>query len=233
MFRQRARTHMLLAALMLSCSTPTEAPAAPDAAEPRSPATPAAASSTTDNDAKAQVTKATLGAPAPDFTLKDVEGREHTLSAHRGKIVVLEWYNPDCPFVKQAHEADGALRTLGNAQQDAGVVWLAINSGAPGKQGNGKERNRASADEYGIRYPVLIDESGDVGRAYGAATTPHMYVINEDGLLVYQGAIDNAPLGDSGGRTRQNFVARALEELAAGDDISTPSTKPWGCSVKY
>ena len=170
---------------------------------------------------------------APDFTLKDTEGKSHTLSEYTkaGKVVVLEWFNPECPFVKKHHVNN---KTMANAYQAAaknGVVWLAINSGAPGKQGAGLERNVKAKTEYGISYPLLLDEAGTVGRAYGAKTTPHMYVIAKDGSVAYAGAIDNNPAADKLGDT--NYVNAALTALAAAKPVAETRTKSYGCSVKY
>lgn len=176
--------------------------------------------------------RAEVGEPAPDFTLKDLDGKEHTLSAHRGKTVVLEWFNPGCPFVQHAHGPGGSLETLAKDATADGVVWYAINSGSPGKQGHGREVNASAAAEWSMGHPILLDESGDVGRAYGAVTTPHMYVIDPEGVLRYAGAIDNAPLGKASGAF-VNHVTKALDELKAGKPVSTPRTKPYGCSVKY
>lgn len=176
---------------------------------------------------------AEVGAAAPTFALTGVDGKTYDLAKQRGKTVVLEWYNPDCPFVKHAHGEGGALRTLGNDWTAKNVVWWAINSGAEGKQGHGQVRNEASLAEYGVTYPVLLDPTGATGTAYGAKTTPHMFVINPEGQIVYQGAIDNAPLGDSGGKAVVNYVDKALTEHLAGKAVVTASTKPYGCSVKY
>jgi hypothetical protein len=137
---------------------------------------------------------AKLGEAAPAFSLPDLEGKTVNLSDFAGKTVVLEWFNPDCPFVKYAHGEDGPLRTLAK-DRSGEVVWLAINSGAPGKQGAGAERNREATKEYAIEHPILLDESGSVGQAYGATNTPHMFVIDGSGKLVYAGALDNAPMG--------------------------------------
>lgn len=136
---------------------------------------------------------AQVGQAAPDFELKDLNGKSFKLSALKGKTVVLEWYNPECPFVEYAYK-EGPLKSL--AQKSAGnVVWLNINSGAPGKQGTGKELNQKLAQTLGVKNPVLLDESGAVGRSFGAKTTPHMFIIDAKGVLVYQGALDNAPFG--------------------------------------
>ncbi len=145
--------------------------------------------------------------------------------------MVLEWFNPDCPFVKVAHEANGALETMA-AERASEVTWLAINSNAPGKNGHGVKRNREAALAWSMAHPILMDAAGTTGRAYGARTTPHMYVVDPQGVLVYAGALDNAPMGrHEGGYV--NHVARALDDLAAGRPVKTPQTKPYGCSVKY
>jgi len=175
---------------------------------------------------------AATGAPAPDFTLPDLDGKPITLSALRGKMVVLEWYNPDCPFVREQHTT-GPLKTMAADYAKKGVVWLAINSGAPGKQGHGVERNRASLTEYGLSHPVLIDESGKVGKLYQARTTPHMVVITPEGTLAYMGAIDNAPMGRVPDGGLVNYVDEAMQDLAAGRAVRTTVTKGYGCSVKY
>jgi peroxiredoxin len=138
---------------------------------------------------------AKVGEPAPAFTLPSITGEQISLADYAGKTVVLEWFNPDCPFVKYAHEPGGPLATLGNEQAKAGIVWLAINSGAPGKQGAGAERSKQAQADWKLEHPILIDEDGKVGHAYGAQTTPHMFVIDPAGKLIYAGAVDNAPLG--------------------------------------
>jgi peroxiredoxin len=137
---------------------------------------------------------AKLGEPAPALSLPNLAGETVSLADFAGKTVVLEWFNPDCPFVKYAY-TKGPLQSLGAEQSKAGVVWLAINSGAPGKQGHGLERNRAAQAEWGIEHAILLDESGEVGHAYGATSTPHLFVIDGTGTLVYAGGLDNAPLG--------------------------------------
>jgi peroxiredoxin len=175
-------------------------------------------------------TPAAVGQKAPAFELTDTDGRTHSLADYAGKTVVLEWFNPDCPFVVYAHGKSGPLASQPARVMDADTVWLAINSGAPGKQGHGLDRNRAARTEYGMTYPVLLDDTGDVGRAYGARTTPHMFVIDPAGTLVYAGGLDDAPMG-KGGST--NYVDACVTELDAGRPVSTPSAKAYGCSVKY
>ena len=175
---------------------------------------------------------AQLGSPAPDFTLTDLKGQSHTLSSLRGKTVVLEWFNPGCPYVVHNHESGGSLSKLPATATASGVVWLAVNSGAPGKEGADRAQNEAAVTKWGMSYPVLVDSNGAVGHAYGAATTPHMYVIDPKGTLVYRGGIDNKPLGKGDGAL-VNHVEKALGDLGAGRPVATPDTKPYGCGVKY
>lgn len=178
---------------------------------------------------------AAVGKPAPDFTLQDLDGKSHKLSDLRGKTVVLEWFNPQCPFVKKAHTV-GSLKDYAKTATSKGVVWLAVNSGGPGKQGHGTDANKKGVSEFAMDHPVLLDESGAVGRAYGATNTPHMYVIDPQGVLVYRGAIDNSPdaegLSPTDGKLVQ-YVDQALAELAASKPVSVAETKAYGCTVKY
>jgi peroxiredoxin len=173
-----------------------------------------------------------VGAAAPDFELTDTAGKVHKLSTYLadGKIVVLEWFNPDCPFVKKHHQKTQSMAETQAAAAGAGVVWLAVNSAAPGKQGGGVERNQKAIEEYKISYPVLLDESGSVGLAYGAKTTPHMFVI-AGGKVVYAGAIDDRP--DAAELGKSNYVREALAAVKAGKAVDPATTKPYGCSVKY
>ena len=171
------------------------------------------------------------GAAAPDFTLRDLDGQEHSLDSFRGRTVVLEWFNPGCPFVQHAH-GEGPLSGQAARHKDD-VVWIAINSGAPGKQGHGVAANKEAVATWSMEHLVLLDESGVVGRTYGASTTPHMFVIDGAGTIRYEGAIDNAPLGNVRGATAENYVDAALADLAAGREVARSLTKPYGCSVKY
>lgn len=184
--------------------------------------------------AETKVVTAAVGQPAPNFTLLDIEGREVSLSQFQGATVVLEWFNPDCPFVKAAH-GPGSLKGLA-AKHSKETVWLAINSGGKGKQGNGVAANRKGLDGFGMKHPLLIDESGSVGKLYGAERTPHMYVINPKGILVYKGAIDNSPDGEgkspTGGKL-VNYVEGALTAIKEGKPVSPAETKAYGCGVKY
>jgi peroxiredoxin len=176
--------------------------------------------------------KSTKGAAidkaAPDFTLKDVDGKAVKLSDYKGKIVVLEWFNPECPVSAGSHQK-GALKDQAERVSKDGIVWLAINSSGAGMEGNGVEKNKKMAGEWKMKHPVLIDESGDVGRMYGAKTTPHMFVIDTKGLLVYRGAIDNQGKDDK----MINYVDAALADLKAGKPVETKETKSYGCGVKY
>ena len=178
---------------------------------------------------------AELGKPAPDFTLKDVDGKEVKLSSFKGKTVVLEWFNPECPYVKASHTR-GSLVDTAKKQQKNGIVWLSINSGAVGKQGAGAEKSKEGAKGFAMENPILIDEAGTVGKEYGATNTPHLFVIDAKGVLAYRGAIDNSPDGEGqspeGGKLL-NYVDAALEDLAAKRAVKTPDTKAYGCSVKY
>ncbi len=178
---------------------------------------------------------AEVGEPAPGFSLTDLSGKAVKLSDLRGHVVVLEWFNPGCPFVKASHTR-GTLVGAAVRHVKDGVVWLAVNSAAPGKQGYGAEANRAAVQEFRMGYPVLLDPSGKVGRAYGATNTPGMFVIDREGRLAYRGAIDNSPDGERQapqGGALIDYVSSALEDLAAGRPVRTPETKQYGCSVKY
>ena len=174
---------------------------------------------------------AVVGEPAPDFTLPDTTGADFTLSAHRGSTVVLEWFNPDCPFVRYAYE-DGPLAKMAQTWTDQGVVWVAVNSGKPGKQGTGAERNTKARADWKMPAPVLLDESGSVGRTFEAKTTPQIVVINPEGTLVYNGALDNRPLGKGAGEVR-SYAAEVLAEVTTKGTAPYPRQKPYGCSVKY
>jgi len=173
-----------------------------------------------------------VGLPAPDFTLTDVAGNSVTLSefTNAGKTVVLEWFNPDCPVSKAYHVPESVMTPIADEYASKDVVWLAINSGGPGLQGHGVERNQRAVDDYSIPFPVLLDESGEVGRRYAATRTPQMYIIDTDGMLRYAGAIDNGTSRDPGD---VNFVRQALDQLLADADVSVPTSKAFGCSVKY
>ena len=168
--------------------------------------------------------------PAPPFTLKSFDGKTINLSGYRGKTVVLEWLNFDCPFVNYHYDKPKTMIKLANKYKNKNVVWLAINSTSH----TTPEANKEFAEKQKLPYPILDDRSGRVGRAYGAKTTPHMYIINPRGRIVYDGAIDNSPLGKTPeGKELTNYVDKALGEMITGKMVSTKNTKPYGCSVKY
>lgn len=173
------------------------------------------------------------GDAAPNFTLVDTDGKEHNLSSatQEGKIVVLQWFNPDCPFVVKHYGASKTFNDLAKTYADKGVVFYAINSGAKGKQGAGKNRNVKAKTDWEIAYPILLDESGETGKAYGAQRSPDMVVIGKDGRVAYFGAIDDDYGADKPGKV--NYVAKALDEILAGKPVTTSTTKGYGCSVKY
>jgi peroxiredoxin len=176
-----------------------------------------------------------IGKPAPEFTGTDSNGQSHRLSDFKGKIVVLEWTNPECPYVKKHYDS----RNMQNLQKEftgKDVVWLSINSGAKGKQGHQSpdEANKYIEEKGSMATARLLDETGEIGKAYGAKTTPHMYVINKEGVLVYDGAIDdNDSTASESVAKAKNYVRAALEEVMAGKPVTTAQTKPYGCSVKY
>jgi peroxiredoxin len=176
-----------------------------------------------------------VGKPAPDFTLKDTAGRDVSLSGFKGKTVVLEWTNHGCPFVVK-HYQSGNMQKLQKEYTARGVVWLAICSSAPGKQGHMSPQDaaKALADKGAAPSAYLLDEDGKIGRLYGAKRTPEMFIVAKDGTLVYHGAIDDKKSTDASDiATSKNYVAAALDEILSGKPVSLPSTEPYGCSVKY
>ncbi|ASK90038.1 thioredoxin family protein [Sphingorhabdus sp. SMR4y] len=175
------------------------------------------------------------GAIAQDFKLTDVSGKTVQLSQFRGKTVILEWHNPGCPFVAK-HYNSGNMQATQKAARRQGAVWLTINSGAKGKQGHmtGAEAKALIADQKIRSTHYLFDPKGVVGKAYGAKTTPHMYIINGKGILVYQGGIDDKPTANIGDiKDARNHVLAALNEINSGDRVSVAQARPYGCSVKY
>ena len=165
---------------------------------------------------------------APDFTLENYDGNSVSLADYMGKVVVLEWINYDCPFSKYHHEKANTMKDLAKKYKEQGVVWLAINS----TDYMTADKNREFAAANGITYPILDDRDGKTGKAYGAKTTPHMYIINTECMIVYNGAIDNSPMGKNEEGV-VNYVDKALSEMAEGKAVSDTATKPYGCSVKY
>jgi peroxiredoxin len=168
-----------------------------------------------------------VGTKAQNFTLGDSAGNEVSLSDYAGKVVVLEWLNPDCPFVQRHYKA-GTMKKLAATYGDRGVVWLTINS-THYMDAAANAKFKASHD---LPYTILVDQSGEVGHLYGAMTTPHMFIIDGSGTLVYNGAVDDDPRGSKGDGA-VNYVAAALDEVLAGKAVTAAETKPYGCSVKY
>ena len=176
-----------------------------------------------------------VGKPAPALTLPDTRGAEHSLAQYRGKWVVLEWVNYGCPYV-QKHYRSGTIPGQQKKWRDRGVVWLAIVSSAPGQQGHHApaEMNTHSEKMGSNASAVLLDPAGTVGRAYDARTTPHMFVIDPQGTLVYMGGIDDVPSPREVDLARaKQLVDAALEEATAGRPVTAPMSPPYGCNVKY
>ena len=175
------------------------------------------------------------GSPAPEFTATDSAGKPVTLASLKGKTVVLEWTNDGCPYVGK-HYNSGTMQKLQADAAAQGVVWLSVISSAPGTQGhlNGLEAEKLNADRGAKPSAVLLDPKGDLGKLYGAATTPHMYVIDGAGTLRYMGGIDDKPSANPATLAgAKPYVRDALAAVAAGKAVDPASTRPYGCSVKY
>ena len=178
---------------------------------------------------------AVIGQPAPEVSLPDTSGATQRLSAFKGRFVVLEWVNFECPFVGK-HYGSGNMQKLQKAYTQKGVVWLSICSSAQGKQGyvTGQEANTLVEAKGAAPTRFLLDPKGSAGKAYGAKTTPHMFVIDPKGTLIYNGAIDDKPSTNKDDvPTAKNYVAAALDESMAGEKVAMSATQPYGCSVKY
>ena len=176
-----------------------------------------------------------VGEPAPDFTGVDTQGQTHRLADYRGKTVVLEWTKHDCPYVRK-HYGAGNLQEQQREAAAQGVIWLSVISSAPGQQGyvSPAEADELTRSRKAAPHAVLLDPEGRIGRAYEAKTTPHLYIIDEAGKLVYMGGIDSLATADPADIPRATqYVRVALKERAAGQPISAPVTRPYGCSVKY
>ncbi len=175
-----------------------------------------------------------VGDRAPEFTLTDIHGTEHKLSDYtaEGKIVVLEWFNPDCPFVKKFHYSHDTMRTTYASFEGKPVEFLAINSAsAPGKQGWGEERNLEAEKQYEIKYPILLDKDGSVGKTYGALRTPHIFIVDAEGVVRYIGPIDST---NSAREVGDNYIEIAVNQLLNGEsEIVTAAIPAYGCAVKY
>jgi peroxiredoxin len=178
---------------------------------------------------------AKIGEPAPAFTLTGLDGKTYTLAdfTKDGKIVVLEWWNPGCPFVVKHHEHSTTMADTAAKYADKGVVWMAINSTNPDHKDFGLDKEMVK--KWNVAYPALVDSDGAVGHMYGAQTTPHMFIVDAQGVLRYNGAIDSdkgmKPAADPS--TVTNYVDQALAQILAGETVTMPETKPYGCSVKF
>jgi peroxiredoxin len=176
-----------------------------------------------------------VGSAAPDFSVSDSKGKTQSVSQYKGKYVVLEWFNPECPFVKK-HYGSGNMQKLQEEFTGKGVVWLVIDSNAPGMQGNltSEQANAKMAEWKTHSTALLLDPDGKAGQIYGAKNTPHMFVINPEGKIIYEGAIDSkATPNPADIASSTNYVKVALDESLAGKPVTTSSSRPYGCSVKY
>jgi peroxiredoxin len=176
-----------------------------------------------------------VGSAAPDFSVTDSKNRPQSISQYKGKYVVLEWFNPECPFVKK-HYGSGNMQKLQEEFTGKGMVWLTIDSSAPGMEGNltAEQAEKKIAELKTKQTALVLDPDGKAGRTYGAKNTPHMFVINPEGKIIYEGAIDSKATpnpSDIAGST--NYVKAALDESLAGKPVTTPSSRPYGCQVKY
>jgi peroxiredoxin len=176
-----------------------------------------------------------VGDSAPDFKATDSNGQVEMLSQYHGKFVVLEWHNKGCPYT-QKHYESGNMQHLQKEWTSKGVVWLTVISSAPGQQGyvTAQQENDYMSKMKASPTAALLDPNGDVGRLYSAKTTPHMFVVNPSGVLIYDGAIDDKPTTEQADvSTAKNYVSQVLEESMAGRPVSMPTSRPYGCSVKY
>lgn len=176
-----------------------------------------------------------VGSPAPDFSATDVNGKAVKLSDLKGKIVVLEWTNNECPYVKK-HYGSGNMQKTQKEATAKGVEWITVNSSAPGRQGHvsAEEAKKIMTDAGGAPSAEILDEDGKIGKAYDAKTTPHMFVIDKEGTLAYAGAIDDNPSPKpEDAAAAKNYVLAALGDIEAGKPVETPTSQPYGCAVKY
>jgi glutathione peroxidase-family protein len=176
----------------------------------------------------------TTGNAAPDFSLTDIDGVTHKLSDFKGKVVVLEWMNPGCPFVV-GHYANGNMPKLQKKYTDDGVIWLTINSTRPDhpEAQTAEQCKKTFVAWHSAATANLMDEDRKIGHLYNAKTTPHMFIVSPDGNITYQGAIDDDRSTGGGANAKVNYVAQALDEMEAGKPVSISTTKSYGCSVKY
>lgn len=223
----KSNVRTLLSVLAIGTIAAVSAMAYPPPAAPAIPAPAAAAAS---NNMKKDTVGTNPGNTAPGFELKDLDGKTVKLSDYKGKTVVIEWFNPGCPVIVRHHKAN-TFADLYKEFSSKGIVFLAINSSGPGKEGNGVDANKKAKDEWKIEYPILLDEDGKTGKAYGAKTTPHMFIIDKDGKVAYNGAIDDNERNDK--KEVKNYVRQALNEILAGKGVTNSQTRAYGCGVKY
>lgn len=229
---------LLLALCMLAACDKKASEDAPEAQAQAVESTEEAAANTEEQAEPAAAAAAAAEAPAhpvvgqlaPDFTLVDETGKSHTLSDYRGKTVVLEWFNIPCPYVNRHYKADTFGRTISEAGLD-NLVWLAIDTTHDNLPENSIEWKKSAYPERTADYPILQDPDGTVGRLYEAKTTPHMFVIDAEGMVRYMGGIDDDPRGQSENPT--NYVLNALQSIKAGEEVAVTTAKPYGCTVKY
>lgn len=178
-----------------------------------------------DEDKKAQ-----LNEKAPDFTLVDSTGQQRSLSDYAGRLIVLEWINPDCPYVVRCYGSKAMQTAYEKVKElDGSVAWLAINT----TRTTTAEQNNFWIKKHGLKYPILLDPMGEVGQVYGARRTPHMFVIDKEGILRYHGAIDDNKYGDKKLQETTNYVVNAVQQIVDGETVTPDRTKPYGCTVKY
>lgn len=200
----------------------TKEPAKPAAEPPKPAATPPAATPT------AAAAQPAIGKPAPDFSLKGIDGKDWSLASAKGKVVVLEWMNDACPFCQKHMKGKTAANTMGKFK-DKPVVWVGVNSTK--ECDKNVDAMKKACTDTGFTFPVLLDPTGKVGKMFGAKTTPHVFVIDQKGNLAYMGAIDDDEKGDKA--TKKSYVEEAVNALLTGSTVATPTTTPYGCSVKY
>ncbi|MCS6812458.1 MAG: redoxin domain-containing protein [Cyanobacteria bacterium] len=234
MIKFPVRNHLvglaIAATLVATACAPkvTETTASPEATA--SPAQTVAAT-----DASATKADVSVGKPAPNFTAVDSNGKSHQLSDFKGKVVVLEWTNHECPFVRKHYESEN-MQKIQKQATEKGVVWLSVVSSAPGNQGyvDGAKANSLTKERNASPTAVLLDPDGKLGRLYGARTTPHMFVIAADGTLAYMGAIDSIASSNKADVAKaENYVTKAIEQVLKGEPVTNAVTQPYGCSVKY
>jgi len=178
---------------------------------------------------------AAIGQPAPDWTVSDTNGTAQSLSKYLGKVVVLEWTNNHCPFVQKQYRT-GNMQSLQKFAKENGVIWFSVVSSAPGAPGyiTAEQGNKITKEQKSLAYAKLLDPEGEIGREYQAKTTPDMMIIDKSGTLVYSGAIDDKPTPDDEDiKTAHNYVKAALEEVLAGKPVTTATSQPYGCGIKY